>query len=308
MLAALLPSKPYFNRHASLRHEALTPGWMTSTLLVLAGVAWLGIFSHKHVEYSHALCVAVCALGRSALIVARHGGGGCRSVRGRRNPLASPLLIRRRICRTRTNWPRLPAWPPNRRARTPTGAYGRQIVVVQCESLGLFNVCHQRRQLGGLGRSRWFPREAAELAWRFRELCDRHAGWPTFYQIAAEQLPLYLDLGLSLLKLGEEAHVTLADVSHASDTAWMRSVLDQAHAEGCTFEPVAPPLEESLLSEVAEVSAEWLAAHRAKGLLAGILSSRLFTPLSLGRCAAGGASSDLPAPGPRPASKSFVPT
>ena len=56
------------------------------------------------------------------------------------------------------------------------------------------------------------PADARELAWRFRELCDRHGGWTVFYEVGAENLPLYLDLGLSLLKLGEEARVPLDDV------------------------------------------------------------------------------------------------
>ena len=51
-------------------------------------------------------------------------------------------------------------------------------------------------------------REAQEeLVWRFRELSDRHAGWTVFYQVSAERLPLYIDLGLAVMKLGEEAHV-----------------------------------------------------------------------------------------------------
>jgi len=48
-------------------------------------------------------------------------------------------------------------------------------------------------------------RERVDLAWKFRELCDRYDGRPAFYQVGPESLPIYLDLGLTLLKLGEEA-------------------------------------------------------------------------------------------------------
>ena len=57
------------------------------------------------------------------------------------------------------------------------------------------------------------PAIAETLAWRFRELCDRHGGRPVFYQVDAERLPLYLDLGLSPLKIGEAAVVDLGGFS-----------------------------------------------------------------------------------------------
>src|SRR5208282_6217249 len=48
------------------------------------------------------------------------------------------------------------------------------------------------------------------LAWAFLESCDTMAAAPVFYQVTPENLPIYVDLGLSLSKLGEEARVPLA--------------------------------------------------------------------------------------------------
>jgi len=55
--------------------------------------------------------------------------------------------------------------------------------------------------------------EWAELVWRFRETCDRYDGWPVFYEVGTKKLNLYLDIGLTLLKLGEEARVPLEKFS-----------------------------------------------------------------------------------------------
>ena len=55
--------------------------------------------------------------------------------------------------------------------------------------------------------------EHEELIWQFREFTDRYDGWPAFYQIHEENIPIYVDLGLALLKLGEEGIVPLADFS-----------------------------------------------------------------------------------------------
>ena len=51
--------------------------------------------------------------------------------------------------------------------------------------------------------------QRAELIWQFRDLCDLHHARPVFYQVRAENLPFYMDIGLTALKLGEEARVDL---------------------------------------------------------------------------------------------------
>ena len=52
-----------------------------------------------------------------------------------------------------------------------------------------------------------------DLVWRFKELCDHYDAWPVFYEVGESTLPLYVDAGLSLSKLGEEARVALATFS-----------------------------------------------------------------------------------------------
>ena len=54
------------------------------------------------------------------------------------------------------------------------------------------------------------PDEWAELVWRFIELADIHGGRVAFYQVPPASLPLYLDAGLRVMKIGEEAHVPLS--------------------------------------------------------------------------------------------------
>lgn len=55
--------------------------------------------------------------------------------------------------------------------------------------------------------------EMPELIWKFHEICDRHNGWTVFYEIERRNLHIYIDLGLTLLKLGEEARVPLTTFS-----------------------------------------------------------------------------------------------
>ncbi len=60
--------------------------------------------------------------------------------------------------------------------------------------------------------------ERSELIWRFREMCDQYDGWTVFYEVSQRNIPLYLDLGLTLLKLGEEGRVLLKDFSLEGNT------------------------------------------------------------------------------------------
>jgi phosphatidylglycerol lysyltransferase len=70
------------------------------------------------------------------------------------------------------------------------------------------------------------PEVCEQLAWQYLENCDVMAVSPVFYQVKPQNLPLYIDLGLTLSKLGEEARVPLAAFSLEGPE---RADLRQAH-------------------------------------------------------------------------------
>ena len=99
-----------------------------------------------------------------------------------------------------------------------------------------------------------------ELVWRFRELSDRHGGRTVFYQARGERLPLYVDLGLAALKIGEEARVPLQDFSlEGPARAALRSDHRRAQRGGATFEIVQPENVPALLPALRKISDAWLA-------------------------------------------------
>jgi phosphatidylglycerol lysyltransferase len=121
------------------------------------------------------------------------------------------------------------------------------------------------------------PEEGTELAWLFRERVDAHQGWACFYQVGPGFLPRYLDLGLSLLKLGEEATVPLGDFR--LDTPERRA-LRHAHRkmekEGLCFEVVPREAVAPLLPQLKAISDAWLTEKntREKGFSLGYFSER----------------------------------
>ena len=108
-------------------------------------------------------------------------------------------------------------------------------------------------------------KSVAELIWRFKERADLHNGKPAFYQISSAYIPLYIDAGFSLAKLGEDAFVDLSQftLEGGEGRKWRQS---KAHAErkGLSFEIVPASTVRALLPDLKQVSDAWLAARGAK--------------------------------------------
>ena len=101
--------------------------------------------------------------------------------------------------------------------------------------------------------------EWPELVWRFVELADAHGGRAAFYQVPAASVPLYLDAGLKLLKLGEEAHVPLAAFSlKGSSRAGLRYALKRGERDGLDFEMIPPGSVSAVIDEIEDISKVWL--------------------------------------------------
>jgi phosphatidylglycerol lysyltransferase len=103
----------------------------------------------------------------------------------------------------------------------------------------------------------------SELVWSFRELAERHRYKAVFYEI--EDLSLYVDAGFLLLKLGEEARVSLGDFSlDGGARKGLRQTHQRAVRDGCSFEVVPPEGVSRYFAELRVVSDAWLAHKGAK--------------------------------------------
>ena len=119
------------------------------------------------------------------------------------------------------------------------------------------------------------PARREELIWRFRELVDEHAGRTVFYEVGGDSLPLYVDLGLTLIKLGEEAMVPLATFSlEGKARAELRTSLRRAEREGASFEIIQVPDVPALMPVLQAISDQWLDAKstQEKGFSLGFFA------------------------------------
>ncbi len=100
---------------------------------------------------------------------------------------------------------------------------------------------------------------------QFFDLGDVHNYRPCFYQVGAEMLTRYIDLGFSLSKLGEEAVVPLETFSlEGPPRKRLRQTFSRATRDGLTFEIRLPPHSTEILDELAVISDEWLSTRNAR--------------------------------------------
>ncbi|WP_193175618.1 bifunctional lysylphosphatidylglycerol flippase/synthetase MprF [Oricola nitratireducens] len=114
-----------------------------------------------------------------------------------------------------------------------------------------------------------------QLAWKLREHADRLGKKCAFYAVGEKYLPVYLDMGMSILKIGEVARVDLRRFTlDGASRANMRNALHRAEREGYVF-AVLPAAEiVHRLPELRRVSDAWLAERqgREKGFALGAFS------------------------------------
>ncbi|MBX5463242.1 MAG: bifunctional lysylphosphatidylglycerol flippase/synthetase MprF [Steroidobacteraceae bacterium] len=291
VLGILYLGRCSFYRSSALMHERFTPGWIASIVAVLIAVTWVGFLAHREVAYSNdlwwtfALKSDASRMLRGSLIASIVAGAFLLS-----NLLGPP----RRVISANGPFDAENVRPALERAETALAQAvlsGDKCVLLSDSGRAFIMYQVARRSWVALGDPVGERSEHESLVWRFRELSDRHGGWTVFYQVNSERLPLYLDLGLSPLKIGEEARVPLAEFSlEGPRRADLRQSHRRAVRDGATFEIVPPEQIEPLLPTLRAISDAWLAekATAEKGFSVGSFSESYLRHFSVAIVRRGG--------------------
>ncbi len=258
LAAAMLPFRSLFRRAAALTSPRFTTRWIVAIVTVLLSSFWLTSFCYEHVDLS----------GEKWWQVA-FSGDAPRSLRAAVG--ISVLLLLFSLWRLlRPEMPRQDAAcdAEIERARALLGTIpdtlgnlallGDKALMFDDQGTAFVMFAIEGRSWISMGDPIGGVREREDLAWRFCTRCADHGGWPVFYQITRESLPLYLDLGLSLHKLGEEAIVDLSAFSIAACRKDLRRSYQRAVKEGCEFALAPTSAVDELLPELRRVSEDWL--------------------------------------------------
>ena len=114
--------------------------------------------------------------------------------------------------------------------------------------------------------------EFEALVWSFADQAARSNARPVFYEVSARNLGLWVELGLTLHKVGEEAVVQLPEFSLAGGRfKTMRAAMNKRQRDGYEFTMLTSPNTPELIAELRAISDAWLGGKtgREKGFSVG---------------------------------------
>ncbi len=259
LVILLLATRRRFNRPGSLVHERFTLPWLVSIGVVLMAVFWVLFFAFRDVPYTRQLWwqfafdeKASRAL-RATLGASLFAGGVAlwqllRPAMGRRAlPTADDLRTAALIARAQARSDAMLAmmgdksfmFSPSRQAFLMYAKRGRSWVALH-DPVG--------------PRAEW-----PGLIAQFVSLAHAHGGRAAFYQVRPEALPLYLDAGLKLMKLGEEACIGLDEFAlNGPQRTNLRYALKRGERDGLSTEVIGSAKVAAHLPTLRTISDAWL--------------------------------------------------
>jgi phosphatidylglycerol lysyltransferase len=285
---ALAPAHRHFYRRASLFRASFSPGWVLAIGAVLACSTWLVFFSFKHVEYSNNLWWEFSF----------HHGGAPRALRALVGATAVVMLVALanliRPARPRRAYPAeadlaraMPLLKHFESAQAHLALVGDKMLMFAPGDQAFIMYDIEGRSWVAMGDPVGTDEAARrELVWSFRENCERAGGWPIFYQVRPADLDLYLDVGMNLLKIGEEARVRLENFNlDGKSKKTLRGTVNKLSRDGLRMEIVPAEGVPALMPKLKHVSDAWMRDKkvREKRFSLGLFDERYLarTPMAV---------------------------
>jgi phosphatidylglycerol lysyltransferase len=264
IIVLLVSARTRFQRRASLIEQRFSGPWILAVLLVLGTAVFLVLFAYRHVPYDRELWWqfafeasaprSLRALLLASMVAAAYGLW--RLLRPSKTPISAPNADDLQQAEV----------------LIANGHDTNANLALLGDKHFMFNDDRTAFIMYQQSGSSWVsmgdpvgPAVLCEaLAWDFLESCDRMAVSPVFYQVAPDNLSLYIDLGLTLTKLGEEARIPLSAFSlDGAGRADLRQSHRRAGRDGAQFAVVARSDVPAIMPELRAVSDWWLAEKQA---------------------------------------------
>jgi len=261
----LLPFRRAFHRRSLLTHSALTPGWIALMVAAVAGFGFVLFFAHKETPYSNELWWQFATDERAP--------------RALRSALLGSLTVGLGALFLLLRIPRFRPEPPDARALATAGQIAMEGAnpdagfVLTGDKAIMFSDNRAAFLMFGVAGSSWIAygppvgeaEPSEEVAYSFVDAARRAGARPIFYEVGPADVPLMLDLGMTLHKMGEEAVVDLQHFSLAGpERKRLRTTYARAGRDGLSIEIVQPPHDAALIAKLREISDEWLHAKKSR--------------------------------------------
>ena len=263
LILLLLATRRQFGRPASLFSQPFTRGWFIAVGVIIAAAFWILFFAFRDLPYTRDLWwqfefdaqapralratvgVAVLAMSLALLQLLRPPRGFAE------RPDSATLDRAAAIIRRQDHAAAMLALMGDKSLMFSASGYAFLMFARRGRSwIALFDPVGPRTE--------W-----PELIWRFVEQADSYGGRAAFYQVRPDSLPLYLDAGLNIMKLGEEAVVQLADFDlSGAKSARLRYALGRGERDGLRLELRQPSEAPPVIDLIKAISDDWLRSHR----------------------------------------------
>jgi phosphatidylglycerol lysyltransferase len=264
LLIALWRAKSRFSRRAAFFDTRFSPGWFAAVIGAVIASIWLGLFAFKHVEYSNELWWQFEVHGDASRFLRASVGAAVVVVL-----FGCAWLVR--ATRYRVSPPANDDLRDAESAIAAQAATTPNLVFLRDKAL-LFDAERRAFVMYGVHGRTWAalgdpvgPTACVTAAARaFLERCHDFGGVPVFYEVSTRHLHRYVDLGMTLIKLGDAASVPLSTFTIEGGRGHKhRQVLRRLERDGAAFRVVQTADVPPLLDELRIVSDDWLAAKAA---------------------------------------------
>jgi phosphatidylglycerol lysyltransferase len=258
----LLAARDEFYIRSSLVANRFTPGWFVAIGVVLGSAFWLGLFSHKHIQYGNQLwwefalhgdasrflraSVAIAVVGLIA--AARQLLGAARTGYGVPDEEARSLAA-----------DIVDASPE---ARANLALVGDKALLLHPASDSFLMYRVSRRSWVAFGDPIGPPERWRDLFVRLDSLATAHQGWPVFFGISEAGAQICRKLGFATRKIGEAAVVPLEAFSLEMLDAGLNETKHRMQQRGYSFKIIDGDAVLPLMPKLRAVAEEWAATRK----------------------------------------------
>lgn len=277
LLVVLFVCRNQFYRKASIFTEPIKLSWFVTLIIIFCGSIGLGLFVYRHQTYSHDLWWQFTLRGDAPRFMRASVG-------------AASLMMFFAMARLFRPHQPVPSNPSQediaKAARIASGNIEtRAYLALLGDKTLLFSESGKSFLMYGVKGRSWIAmgdpigekEEAVDLIWQFKNLADRFDCWPVFHEVDAKNLSWYIDMGMTVLKIGEQGRVNLAAFTLAgSKNKGLRNVHNRFQKDGYQFEILPPEKVPPALSDLKMISDEWLADKKTgeKGFSLGFFDEQ----------------------------------
>ncbi len=277
LILLLIPTRKLFFRHAAILDPPSVPLWLLGVGTVLGCSIWLGLFAYKHVEYTNELWW-----------IFEFSKDTPRFLRASLGVVLFGLFIALRLLLSVRSKPFGTEFEDSE-------ADIRRILAISSEPYSALALLGDKHFFRGSGHHSFImygvsgntyvamgdpvgdEAEFEDLIWSFYEAVRHQGARVALYEVGVKFLAVYLELGLTILKFGEEALVDLASFSLAGAASQnFRTALNKMTKNGYSFTVLAQESVPDRLEELQQVSDAWIAgkANREKGFSMGFFDKK----------------------------------